>query len=54
MSAYYINVAATAAIIASSKVMSIDGTQAFLGGLMKSLIDKDDLTEIRGCLENPE
>ena len=54
MSSYYINVAASAAIIGSQVTMDIEGTQMYLSGLMKALIDKDDYSIIKGCLENPE
>ena len=51
---YYVNVAATVAIIATNYDMHTEGTQDFVGGFMKALIDKDDLSVVRTCLKDPE
>ena len=51
MTEYYINVAATGAIVASKLNMQIPGVQSFISGYMYSLLGKDDMSSIEQCLK---
>ena len=47
-------VQAAASIIATYYQMDIQGAEEFIGGIIYGLIQKDDLPEIKTCLDNAE